>query len=223
MSGPLHLEFVMSGAKHTQLPESLVEIAVAGRSNVGKSSLLNAIANRKSLAKTSKTPGATRLLNVYELQPEGSGKWVVDLPGFGYAKASKADQKRWAQMIENYLIERENLEQVLLLVDGEVGPTALDLQSLEWFLHIGLEVQIVATKQDKVKPSKLGARKQDLAKKCGVDPKEVWWVSAAKGNGIPELRAEIHALLEYVHQHEEIIYVEDDQDYSQGDPGGESE
>lgn len=213
----------MSGAKHTQLPESLVEIAVAGRSNVGKSSLLNAIANRKSLAKTSKTPGATRLLNVYELQPEGSGKWVVDLPGFGYAKASKADQKRWAQMIENYLIERENLEQVLLLVDGEVGPTALDLQSLEWFLHIGLEVQIVATKQDKVKPSKLGARKQDLAKKCGVDPKEVWWVSAAKGNGIPELRAEIHALLEYVHQHEEIIYVEDDQDYSQGDPGGESE
>ncbi len=198
----------MSGAKHTQLPDSVVEIAVAGRSNVGKSSLLNAIANRKSLAKTSKTPGATRLLNVYELQPEGSGKWVVDLPGFGYAKASKADQKRWAQMIENYLIERENLEQVLLLVDGEVGPTALDLQSLEWFLHIGLEVQIVATKQDKVKPSKLGARKQELAKKCGVDPKEVWWVSAAKGNGIPELRAEIHALLNY--EHVEIVYIEDD-------------
>lgn len=187
----------MSGAKHTQLPESLVEIAVAGRSNVGKSSLMNAIANRKSLAKTSKTPGATRLLNVYELQPEGSGKWVVDLPGYGYAKAPKHEQQRWAKMIENYLIERENLEMVLLLVDGEVGPTALDKQSLEWFRHIGLPVLIVATKQDKVKPSKLGARKQQLAKGCGVDAKQVRWVSAAKGVGIPELRNEIHSMLNY--------------------------
>ena len=81
VSAPLQLEFVMSGAKHSQLPDSEVEIAIAGRSNVGKSSLMNALANRKSLAKTSKTPGATRLLNVYELQPEGSGKWIVDLPG----------------------------------------------------------------------------------------------------------------------------------------------
>ncbi len=197
MSGPLQLEFVMSGAKHGQLPESEVEIAIAGRSNVGKSSLMNALANRKSLAKTSKTPGATRLLNVYELQPEGSGKWIVDLPGYGYAKAPKHEQQRWARMIENYLVERETLEGVLLLVDGEVGPTSLDIQSLEWFIHIGLPIQIVATKQDKVKPSKLGARKNELAKKCGVDAKSVRWVSAAKGNGIPELRAEIHGLLHY--------------------------
>lgn len=196
----------MSGAKHSQLPKSEVEIAIAGRSNVGKSSLMNALANRKSLAKTSKTPGATRLLNVYELQPEGSGKWVVDLPGYGYAKAPKHEQERWARMIENYLVERETLEGVLLLVDGEVGPTALDKQSLEWFIHIGLPIQIVATKQDKVKPSKLGARKQELAKKCGVDPKNVRWVSAAKGNGIPELRSEIHAMLHY-----EPEYEDDDQ------------
>lgn len=187
----------MSGAKHSQLPQSEVEIAIAGRSNVGKSSLMNALANRKSLAKTSKTPGATRLLNVYELQPEGSGKWVVDLPGYGYAKAPKHEQQRWARMIENYLVERETLEGVLLLVDGEVGPTGLDTQSLEWFTHIGLPIQIVATKQDKVKPSKLGARKRELAKKCGVDPKSVRWVSAAKGNGIPELRSDIYAMLNY--------------------------
>ena len=187
----------MSGAKHSQLPDSLVEIAVAGRSNVGKSSLMNALANRKSLAKTSKTPGATRLLNVYELQPEGSGKWIVDLPGYGYAKAPKHEQERWARMIENYLVERETLEAVLLLVDGEVGPTGLDKQSLEWFLHIGLPVKIVATKQDKVKPSKLGARKQELAKKCDVNKSDVRWVSAAKGMGIPELRQEIHTLLNY--------------------------
>ena len=138
MSGPLQLEFVMSAAKHGQLPESVVEVAVAGRSNVGKSSLLNALANRKSLAKTSKTPGATRLLNVFELQPEGSGRWIVDLPGYGYAKAPKHEQQRWARMIENYLVEREQLELVLLLIDGEVGPTSLDKQSIEWFQHLSL-------------------------------------------------------------------------------------
>ena len=202
VSAPLQLEFVMSGAKHSQLPDSEVEIAIAGRSNVGKSSLMNALANRKSLAKTSKTPGATRLLNVYELQPEGSGKWIVDLPGYGYAKAPKHEQQRWARMIENYLVERETLEGVLLLVDGEVGPTSLDTQSFEWFQHIGLPILIVATKQDKVKPSKLGARKQELAKKCGVDPKSVRWVSAAKGNGIPELRREIHTMLNYEPEYE---------------------
>jgi len=197
VSGPLQLEFVTSAAKHGQLPGSLVEIAVAGRSNVGKSSLLNALANRKNLAKTSKTPGATRLLNVFELQPEGSGKWIVDLPGYGYAKAPKHEQARWAKMIENYLIERENLALVLLLVDGEVGPTALDKQSLEWFRHIGVPIKIVATKHDKVKVSNLGARKKAVAAGCGVEKKDVRWVSASKGVGIPELRAEIHHFLEH--------------------------
>jgi GTP-binding protein len=187
----------MSASEHTQLPDSLVEIAVAGRSNVGKSSLLNALANRKNLAKTSKTPGATRLLNVFELQPEGSGKWLIDLPGYGYAKAPKHEQKRWARMIENYLIERENLELVLVLVDGEIGPTALDKQSLEWFRHIGVPIKIVATKHDKVKSAKLGARKKAVHEACGVKKSEVRWVSAAKGTGIPELRAEIHSFLEY--------------------------
>lgn len=194
----------MSAAKHSQLPESLVEIAVAGRSNVGKSSLLNAVAHRKSLAKTSKTPGATRLLNIFELQPEGSGKWLVDLPGYGYAKAPKHEQQRWAKMIENYLIERENLEMVLMLVDGEIGPTGLDKQSLEWFRHIGIPITIVATKQDKVKSSQLGKRKNEVAKGCGVDRKDIRWVSAAKGIGIPELRQELHNMFEY-----EAVYDED--------------
>ncbi|MFT7474095.1 MAG: GTP-binding protein [Verrucomicrobiales bacterium] len=197
MSVPLHLEFVTSAALHTQLPDSLVEVAVAGRSNVGKSSLLNALANRKSLAKTSKTPGATRLLNVFELQPEGSGKWLVDLPGYGYAKAPKHEQKRWARMIEDYLVERKNLALVLVLVDGEVGPTALDKQSLEWFQHIGIPIKIVATKHDKVKSATLGSRKKAVAEGCGVEKKDVRWVSAAKGTGIPELRAEIHSFLEF--------------------------
>lgn len=193
MSKPLQLTFLTSAAKHGQLGESEVELAIAGRSNVGKSSLINALANRNSLAKTSKTPGATRLLNVYELGPEGSGHWLVDLPGFGYAKASKQEQARWAAMIETYLTEREQLGAVLLLVDGLIGPTELDLQSLEWFDHIELPVTIVATKHDKVKPSKRPARKKELAERCGVKPGEVRWVSAAKGTGIPELRSEIRS------------------------------
>lgn len=195
MAGPLQLRFVMSAAKHSQLTSSVTEIAVAGRSNVGKSSLLNAIANRKSLARTSKTPGATRLLNVYEHDPEGSGRWLVDLPGYGYAKAPKHEQDRWARMIENYLLERDALDLVLVLIDGAVGPTALDLQSLEWFEHIGIDIRIVATKQDKVKPSQLGGRKRDLAEGCQVDAGDVHWVSASKGNGIPGLRNEIRRLL----------------------------
>ncbi len=196
MSGPLSLRFLVSAATHRQLDESRTEIAVAGRSNVGKSSLLNALANRKSLARTSKTPGATRLLNVYELDPEGSGRWLVDLPGYGYAKAPKHEQERWAKMIEDYLIERETLDLVLVLVDGAIGPTSLDVQSLEWFAHIGVPVRVVATKLDKVKPSKLGARKRDLAAGCGVAPADVLWVSAVRGTGIPELRREVLTMLE---------------------------
>lgn len=162
---------------------------------MGKSSLLNSLANRKSLARTSKTPGATRLLNVYELEPEGSGRWIVDLPGYGYARAPAHEQERWARMIEGYLTERDQLDLVLVLIDGAVGPTALDRQSLEWFDHIGVPTRIVATKHDKVKPSALGARTRDLAAGCGVDSGAVRWVSAVKGTGIPELRAELHRLL----------------------------
>lgn len=188
MAGPLQLRFVMSAAKHRQMPESIIEIAIAGRSNVGKSSLLNALANQKKLAKTSKTPGATQLLNVFEHDPEGSGRWIVDLPGFGYAKAPKKEQQRWARMIEHYLQERETLDSVLVLIDGAIGPTKLDIESLEWFDHIGVSTILIATKQDKVKPSKLGARKAELAKGCGVDPDDVHWVSSANGVGIVELR-----------------------------------
>lgn len=121
---------------------------------------------------------------------------MVDLPGYGYAKAPKHEQERWARMIENYLVERESLDMALLLVDGAVGPTALDTQTIEWLMHIGLPFMIVATKHDKVKPSKLGVRKKELALKCGVESADVMWVSAAKGTGIPELRNEVRRLLD---------------------------
>ena len=188
---PLPLRFVQSASRLDQLPNSTVELAVIGRSNVGKSSLINALANRKKLAKTSKTPGRTQLINVFEMEPEGSGNWLVDLPGYGYAKAPKAEQERWRKMIEEYLTQSPTLGAVLTLIDGAVGPTPLDLQTIEWLDHIDLPYRFVATKADKVRPSKSKARRNDLTSKLGVKKSEVLWVSAETGAGIPDLRTEI--------------------------------
>ena len=194
MAGPLPLRFVSSFPKTRQMPDTVAEIALVGRSNVGKSSLLNALAHRKQLARTSKTPGATRLLNAFELEPEGSRRWIVDLPGYGYAKASKAEQGRWSAMAEGYLAHREPLRGVLHLIDGEIGPTRLDLDTVDWLDGLGLPVTYVATKADKVRPSRRGARRTELATKLGADRGEVHWTSAAKGTGIAELRALVTAL-----------------------------
>ena len=195
MAGPLALRFVSSYPHAGRMPATEAEIALVGRSNVGKSSLLNALAQRKQLARTSKTPGATRLLNAFEFGAEGSGRWVVDLPGYGYAKASKAEQGRWSSMAEGYLAHRDPLRGVLHLIDGEIGPTRLDLQTVDWLDDLGLPVTYVATKADKVRPSRRGARKAELAAKLGTDRGTVHWTSAAKGTGIAELRTLVRALL----------------------------
>ncbi len=191
MSSPLPIRFLQSASRLDQLPNRQLELAVVGRSNVGKSSLINALANRKKLAKTSKTPGATQLINVYELDPEGSGNWLVDLPGYGFAKAPKAEMERWRKMIEEYLLESKTLGGVILLIDSAVGPTALDLQTIEWLDHIDLPYQFIATKEDKVRSSKRGARKNDLVEKLEVEKKDVLWVSVMTGSGIPQLRSVI--------------------------------
>lgn len=185
MSPPLRFRFVTSGTDVHRLPDSRAEVAFIGRSNVGKSSLLNALANHKRLAHTSKTPGRTQLLNLFEL---GDGTTAMDLPGYGFAAVPGATRAGWQQMIEGYLLEREALVMVLVLVDGEIGPTKLDVTTLDWLRSHGLAHTVVASKDDKVKPSKRGARQSDLASGCGVDQDEVVWVSAAKGDGIERLR-----------------------------------
>ncbi len=159
---------------------------MVGRSNVGKSSLINALANHRQLAHVSTTPGRTQLLNLFEMP---DGPTVMDLPGYGYAKVPAKMRGSWQAMIEGYLLGRENLVTVFTLIDGEIGPTKLDVGLLDWVRHHELPIQIVATKLDKVKPSKLGARKQELAAGCGVDIESVVWVSADKGTGIDALRA----------------------------------
>jgi len=189
---PLRLRFVTSAKRHVDLPDSPCEIAFVGRSNVGKSSLVNALANQRQLAKVSNTPGRTQLLNMFALP---SGGTVVDLPGYGYAKVPGRERAGWQAMIEGYLLEREPLDLVMVLVDGEIGPTKLDVQMLEWLRANEVPHTIIATKLDKVKPSKLATRKKELAKGCELDPDDVIWVSASKGTGIEALQRHIEMLL----------------------------
>jgi GTP-binding protein len=185
MSSPLPLQFVKSVPDLDLLDDSRAEVALVGRSNVGKSSLVNSLANRNKLAKTSKTPGATRLLNLYEV---GDGSTVVDCPGYGYASVSKAERNSWQRMMDRYFLEREPLTMVAVLVDGEIGPTKLDAQMLEWLRANELPHSVVATKHDKVKAAQRDKRKKELAAGCQLDPSDVFWTSAAKNVGIDRLR-----------------------------------
>ncbi len=179
------MQFVKSAPAHHQLPDGRAEVAVVGRSNVGKSSLLNALANRKALAQVSKTPGRTRLLNYFSLGPDTA---MVDCPGYGYASAPKKMQSEWQQMMERYLVEREQITMIMVLVDGEIGPTKLDVQMLDWLRSHELPHTVVATKHDKVKSSVRDKRQRELAEKCQLDPGDVVWVSAAKNVGLDPLR-----------------------------------
>jgi GTP-binding protein len=183
---PLSIEFVTSAVDAKVLPTSPAEVAFVGRSNVGKSSLINALANRKQLARVSNTPGRTQLINMFALPNGGT---LVDLPGYGYAAVPGRVKQGWQKMIEGYLLDREELVNVFVLVDGEIGPTKLDVQMLEWLRANGIPHTVVATKHDKVKSAKRQTRKKDLAAGCMLEPGDIVWVSASKGVGIDTLRS----------------------------------
>ena len=193
MAARLALQFVSSATKAATLPDSPGEIAMVGRSNVGKSSLINALAGNKTLARVSNTPGRTQLINLYTLP---GGATVVDLPGYGFAAVPTREKAKWQPMIEGYLLNREPLRALLLLLDGEIGPTKLDLQMLDWVDANDIPTVLVATKADKVRPSKLAGRKQQVARACQVEEGDVFWVSASKGTGLDALRQHVLTLLE---------------------------
>ena len=153
----------------SQLPESdLPEIAFAGRSNVGKSSLINALMQRKRLARVGETPGKTRTINFYEIDalmqpgPESEEESVrfrlVDLPGYGFANVPREEKARWGRMIERYLLRPGDLRAVFLLLDIRHEPNANDRQMYEWILHSGRTPVLIATKADKIKRSKVPAQ-----------------------------------------------------------------
>ena len=196
MSGRLSLTFASSATRLHQLPDTDAEVAFVGRSNVGKSSLINALANQRQLARVSNTPGRTQLINVFELATQRPGRvTVVDLPGYGYAKVPERVRRDWAPMIEGYLLERDQLEMVFVLVDGAIGPTPLDVQMLDWLRDHEVPHTVVATKMDKVKSSKKRTRKRDLAAGCQLETGDIVWVSAAKDINIDQLRTLVRSHL----------------------------
>lgn len=137
----------------SRLPDTgMPEVAFAGKSNVGKSSLINGLMNRKSLARTSGQPGKTQTINFYKVNRE---MYLVDLPGYGYARVSQSEKEKWGKMIERYLHTAGNLKAVFLLIDIRHAPSANDCQMYEWILHNGFRPIIIATKLDKLKRSQV--------------------------------------------------------------------
>ncbi|HUG85597.1 MAG TPA: ribosome biogenesis GTP-binding protein YihA/YsxC [Euzebya sp.] len=189
MAAPLLMTFRMSVDDPDAMPPSPAEVAVIGRSNVGKSSLVNSLARTRELARTSKTPGRTQLLNVFDIdRRKGMPGTLVDLPGYGYAKAPKKHRETWQARMERYLLDREPLVMVMALVDGEVGPTRLDVATVQWMRFHDIPFTVVATKHDKVRSSARNRRRADLAAGVGLLPEDIVWVSAEKNTGIDRLR-----------------------------------
>ncbi len=148
---------------------NLPEFAFAGRSNVGKSSFINAMLNRKNLARTSSTPGKTRTINFYKVN---DSLRLVDLPGYGYAKVAKTEKEKWAGIINRYLENRENLLETILLVDIRHEPTNLDKQMYDYIIDSGFSGIVIATKKDKIKKSQIDKNISVIAKKLGVEHRE---------------------------------------------------
>jgi len=147
-----HVELVMSAVAPSQYPTTgYPEIALVGRSNVGKSSLTNVLINRRSYARTSSQPGKTQTLNFYNVEDE---LYFVDVPGYGYAKVSQSEREKWGQMIETYLTQRDQLRGVISLIDARHEPTEADITMYQWLAYYNLPTLIVATKSDKITRSK---------------------------------------------------------------------
>ena len=191
-------DFLISAADENDLPAlgGGTEVAFAGRSNVGKSSLLNALTGRKTLARTSNTPGRTRLLNFFSL---GGRLILVDLPGYGYARASRTDIERWTQLTRGYLKGRPQLRRVCLLIDARHGIKGSDRQVMAELDTAAVSYQVVLTKADKVKPGplqRLIAETEAMVARNPAAHPHCLATSSTTGAGIPELRAALAALAE---------------------------
>lgn len=188
-------EFVKSATKPDQYPApDLPEIAFAGRSNVGKSSLINALVNRKNLVKTSSKPGCTQLINFFEVNRVLS---IVDLPGYGYAKVSKTLRAQWGPMMKRYLSVRESLKGVVLLNDIRRDPGREELEFMDWLIGAGTPCLLVLTKADKLSRPQQQKRLAAISKVFGRDRRDILLFSAKSRLGKDVLWNEIDALIGY--------------------------
>lgn len=185
-------EFVISAVSSKQYPEGfLPEFALAGRSNVGKSSFINKMINRKNLARTSSKPGKTQTLNYYLINKE---LYFVDLPGYGYARVSKAEKAKWGRMMEEYLQTREQLKAVLHMIDLRHKPTNDDQGMFEYLKHYGIPVIVVATKADKIPRGKWQKHAKEIRAVLGMDKEDPMVLfSAETGQGKEEAWSAIWA------------------------------
>ncbi|MCW1052399.1 ribosome biogenesis GTP-binding protein YihA/YsxC [Streptococcus anginosus] len=176
-------EILLSAANKSHYPQDEIpEIALAGRSNVGKSSFINTLLNRKNLARTSGKPGKTQLLNFFNI--DGKLRFV-DVPGYGYAKVSKTERAKWGKMIEEYLTSRENLRAVVSLVDFRHEPSADDVQMYEFLKYYEIPVIVVATKADKIPRGKWNKHESIIKKKLDFDKNDDFIVfSSVNKNGL---------------------------------------
>lgn len=183
-------EFVTSAANSSQfLADDEPEIAFAGRSNVGKSSLINVLANRKNLAITSNTPGRTRLVNFFDLHLDpGPGHLrFVDLPGYGYAKAPRSEQEQWKGRVEAYITKRVSLRALVHLIDIRHDPSPLDLDLQRWIAALGRDEIVVFTKADKLGSNAKKNQAAKLEKAFGLPPKSAVTFSSHTGEGRDQL------------------------------------
>lgn len=181
----LNSSFLISASGKENWPESeLPEVVVVGRSNVGKSSFINALTNRKKLAYVGSTPGKTQLLNFFDID----GKWVlVDVPGYGYAKLSKTQLQKLGKMMDEYFGERENIACVVSLVDARHAPSADDLDMIGYFKETGRKVIIGATKIDKVPKTKRLAALKTISKDLQIPLKNIYPISSVEKSGFDEI------------------------------------
>jgi len=186
-------EFIKSAAKPQDYPPALLpEVAFVGRSNVGKSSLINVLAGRKALVRTSSTPGRTQLINFFDINGILT---LVDLPGYGYAKAPPALRKQWGPMIETYLAKRESLKTVVLILDIRRIPSDGDLQMLRWLENYNIPPVLVLTKCDKLSKTERAKQTSLIAAAIDRDKKILFPFSALSRDGRDGIWGEIERLL----------------------------
>lgn len=188
--------FVISNTDHNLCPKpDKPEFAFIGRSNVGKSSLINMLTQKKNLAKTSGRPGKTQLINHFIIDEQW---YLVDLPGYGYAKTSKSNRVAWSIMIEKYLLERENLQMVFVLIDSRLEPQKIDLEFVNWLGQSGIPLGLIFTKADKQSINKTQqsiARFRKVMKQTWEELPVMFVSSSETGLGREEISEYIHAVL----------------------------